>query len=172
MARRLALGEEAPNFDLSSTEGSVLMLRDEVPRNLVVLYFFADPAAPAARNDLAALAATRDELARQRVNILGVSPAKMPELKALQLELGLPFPLLHDDRNFSHAYGIEAPAEGSPSPALILVGRDQTVRWIANPVSGVAEALAGLRAAIDPKASPTSNYPSKVINRLVDRWVN
>jgi peroxiredoxin len=172
MGRQLAVGEEAPNFDLSSTEGSVLMLRDEVPRNLVVLYFFADPAAASTRDDLAALAAVRDDLAAKRVNILGVSPAKMPELKTLQADLGLPFPLLRDDRDFSLAYGIEAPEEGAPSPALVLVGRDQTVRWLANPVRGVAEALTALRGAIDRKSSPTSNYPSKVINRLVDRWVN
>ena len=40
MAKQLSVGDEAPNFDLSTTEGAVLMLCDEVPRNFVVLYFF------------------------------------------------------------------------------------------------------------------------------------
>ena len=172
MGRQLAVGDEAPNFDLSSTEGSLLMLCDEVPRNLVVLYFFADTEAPAVREDLVALKAARDDLASKRVNILGVASAKMPVLKALQADLGLPFPLLRDDRKFSESYGIEAPEEGVAAPALVLVGRDQKVLWVANPAGGVERALGGLRGAIDPKTSSTSNYPGKVINRLVDRWVH
>ena len=171
MARSLTVGDEAPNFDLSSTEGSLLMLCDEVPRNLVVLYFFADADSPAVREDLAALSAARDELARRRVNGLGVAPLKMPDLKALQTELSLAFPLLRDDRKFSLAYGIETPEEGAAAPALVLVGRDQSVRWMANPVDSVASSLADLQAAVD-KSSPTSNYPKSVINRIVDRWVN
>ncbi len=171
MTRSLAVGDEAPNFDLSSTEGSLLMLRDEVPRNLVLLYFFSDLESEDVRDDLAALAAARDDLARERVNVLGIAPVKMPQLQALQAELALPFPLLRDDRGFSPAYGIETPEEGSASPALVLVGRDQSVRWIANPVESVASVLGDLRAAVD-KSSPTSNYPKSVINRIVDRWVN
>ena len=172
MGRQLAVGEEAPNFDLSSTEGSLLMLCDEVPRNLVVLYFFADAEAESVRDDLTALKAARDGLAAKRVNILAVAPLRMPALKALQAELELPFPLLRDDRNFSAAYGIEKPEEGAAAPALVLVGRDQRILWIANPAGSVTQALTGLEGAIDTKASPTSNYPGKVINKLVDRWVN
>ena len=169
MAKQLVVGDEAPNFDLSSTEGSLLMLCDEVPRNSVVLYFFADAESEAVRDDLAALAAARSDLAGKRVNILGVATLKMPVLSALQAELALPFPLLVDDRKFSSAYGIETPEEGTASPALVLVGRDQSVRWIANPVGAVATVLGELRGAIDVKSSPTSNYPKSVINRLVDR---
>ena len=43
MADRISIGDQAPDFDLTSTEGSLLMLRDEVPRTAVVLYVFADP---------------------------------------------------------------------------------------------------------------------------------
>ena len=172
MAKQLAVGDQAPNFDLSSTEGSLLMLCDEVPRNLVVLYFFADAESPAVRHDLEALAAVRDALAEKGVNVLGIAPLKMPALAALQAEMALPFPLLRDDRNFSLAYGIEVPEEGSASPALVLVGRDQSVRWIANPVESVAAAMNELKVAVGSKSSPTSNYPKSVINRIVDAWVN
>ena len=37
---RLSPGDEAPNFDLTSTEDVVLMLRDEVSRTAALLYFF------------------------------------------------------------------------------------------------------------------------------------
>ena len=39
MAATLVVGDEAPNFDLTSTEDVVLMLCDEVPRMAVLLYF-------------------------------------------------------------------------------------------------------------------------------------
>lgn len=44
MARALAIGDVAPNFDLSSTEDVLLMLRDEAPRTAVLLYFFSPDA--------------------------------------------------------------------------------------------------------------------------------
>lgn len=173
MARELSVGDLAPNFDLSSTEGAMLMLRDEVPRNQVVLYFFGDSASASVRADLAALAAARDAMAENRVNILGVSPSKLPELGALQAELALPFPLLRDDRNFSAAYGVEPPQEETAGgSALVLVGRDQKIVWLRNSGGSVESLLGDLRAAIDARESPTRNYPRSVINRLVDRWVN
>jgi peroxiredoxin len=173
MAKELNVGDVAPNFDLSSTEGVLLMLCDEVPRNLVVLYFFSDPASDSARADLTALAAARDGFAAKRVNILGIAPVKLPELNALQAELGLPFPLLRDDRAFSAAYGVEPAGEETPGgSALVLVGRDQKVRWLRNSGGSVESQLGELTAAIDAKQSPTHNYPKSVINRLVDRWVN
>ncbi len=173
MARRLNVGDEAPNFDLSSTEDVLLMLCDEVPRNMVALYFFADPESERSRADLAALGGARDALAEKRVNILGIAPAKMPELKALQAELGLPFPLLRDDRGFSAAYGVESGDEkNAAEPTLVLVGRDQKVLWIASPAGSVDASLAELSKVAGADGSPTGNYPRKVINRVVDRWVN
>jgi peroxiredoxin len=172
MATRLDVGDEAPNFDLSSTEGVLIMLCDEVPRNEVALYFFSDPESERAKADLQALAAAKSDLASKRVNILGVAPAKMPVLEALQADLNLPFPLLRDDRDFSSAYGVEADEEDAqPEPALVLVSRTQSVLWLANPVASVEAALPELSKAVD-SGSPTSNYPKKVINRVVDRWVN
>ena len=173
MTERISIGDEAPNFDLSSTEGALLMLCDEVPRTFVLLYFFDDPAKEESRSDLTELAGKSRDFASSAVKILGVSPSKMPALEALQQELGLPFPLLRDDRGFSASYGIEPPTEDSAAaPALYLVDRRQKVAWMSNPVSSVASALDEIATEIKKQDSPTSNYPRSVINRLVDRWVN
>ena len=170
---RLAAGDRAPDFDLSSTEDAILMLRDEVPRSPVLLYFFADPAAEGTRRDLAALAARRDDFGRTGLKVMGISPAKLDGLKATQRELALPFPLLTDDRGFSRSYGVEAAAEGeAAAPALVLVDRRQQVLWIANPSPPCEEAAPGILKRLKSLPSPTTNYPRSVINRLVDRWVN
>lgn len=174
---RLAPGDRAPDFDLTSTEDAVLMLRDEIPRNAVLLYFFADPAAERARRDLAAIAARRDDLSRLGLKVLGVSPAKMDALKAAQRELELPFPLLTDDRGFSRSYGVAAGESDDgngdgPEPALVLVDRTQEVLWIANPAPSFEQVAGDVLGRLKKLPSSTANYPRSVINRLVDRWVN
>jgi peroxiredoxin len=163
----LAIGDEAPNFDLSSTENAVLMLRDEVARTPVAVYFFADPLDERARRDLDALNRHRDRLIRLRTRILAVSPARLAFLKRLQAERKLLFPLLHDDRDFSASYGVTP-----PEPALVVVGRGQRVLWLANPVAAVAEALAEVEKVLKEQPSPAKSYPKSVINRLIDRLVS
>ena len=131
MIRTPSVGDLAPNFDLTSTEDAVLMLRDEVSCTAVVLYFFDGADSDRVRGDLMALAGRHAGLKSQRVVILGISPGKPAALKQIQKVLRLPFPLLSDDRNFSSAYGVVAAGEGSePEPALVLVGRRQQIAWI------------------------------------------
>jgi peroxiredoxin len=163
----ISIGDEAPNFDLSSTENALLMLRDEVSRTAVVVYFFADPADERAQRDLDALNRHLDRLARSTARVLAVSPAKLDDLKKLQAERKLLFPLLHDDRGFSASYGVEPAA-----PALVVVSRRQRVLWQANPVASAAEALVQVEKILDEQPSPTKSYPKSVINKLVDRIVN
>lgn len=166
MPSPLAVADEAPNFDLSSTEDAVLMLRDEVARTSVVVYFFADPADASAHRDLDALNQHLDRLARLRARVLAVSPGKLDDLKKLQAERKLLFPLLHDDRNFSAAYGVTG------DPALVVVSRKQRILWLTNPVDAVAEVLPQVDKVLEEEPSPAKSYPKSVVNRLVDKIVN
>lgn len=172
MANKLAPGAEAPNFDLTSTEDVVLMLRDEVPRMAVVLYFFGDPGNDRSRRDLAALSQAQHGLTAKRAVILGVSRTKIDSLKAAQRDLNLRFPLLYDDRDFSAAYGIDKPEEGDPEPALFVVDRDQRILWMANPLGSIEEGLKAIETALQGQPAQTYHYPTKVVNRVVNWWVN
>lgn len=169
----ISIGDEAPNFDLSSTEEALLMLKDEVVRTAVVVYFFADPASERSHRDLDALNRRLARLTAVPARVLAVSPAKLDDLKKLQVERKLLFPLLHDDRNFSAAYGVAPPEEGRPAdPALVVVSRRQRILWLANPVASVEEALPQVEKVLGDQPSPTKSYPKSVINRWIDRWVN
>ena len=173
MARQLSIGDEAPNFDLTSTENVILMLRDEVPRTAVLLYFFADGDSDEVRNDLVALGRWRDKLLGHRAKILAVSPLKVDPLKKIQQDLKLRFPLLSDDRNFSAAYGVEPAGEDAPArPALFLVDRDQSILWSSNPVGGVEQAMGQIEGIVKSLSSSTTNYEKSVVNRVVDWWVH
>ena len=172
MADSVAVGAEAPNFDLASTENAVLMLCDEVPRMAVLLYFFADPGSERVRADLAALRQSQASLTARRAVVLAVSPAKLPALMEIQKELDLRFPLLHDDRDFTARYGIEAPSEGPAEPAMFLVDRDQRIVWLERPLSSVEGALGEVTGLLEKQPAPTYHYPSSVVNRVVNWWVN
>ena len=172
MTATISIGDEAPDFDLSSTEGVLLMLRDEVPRTSVLLYVFEDPASERVRADLKTLAEARSTLAEIHVKILGLAPAKMTQLMELQVDLGLLFPLLRDDRSFCAEYGVKAEEGQDPEPALVLVNCEQRVAWLENPVSSVAASMPEVLSTFKRRSSTTSNYPKSVINRLVEFWVN
>ena len=169
----VSIGDVAPNFDLSSTEDAVLMLKDEVVRTAVVVYFFADLESARVRQDLDALNGRLAALAKLDTRVLAVSPAKLDDLKKLQAERKLLFPLLHDDRNFAASYGVVPTEEGKPAdPALVVVGRRQDIKWLANPVASVEGALPQVEKLLKDLPTPTRSYPKSVINRWVDRWVN
>lgn len=163
-----AIGETAPNFDLSSTEGVLLMLRDECIHTALVVYWSA-ALDERAKLDLAALGGAQDALGRLRARPLAVLKAPMPQLLAAQKQLGLLFPLLADDRSFLAAYGVEPETGGEP--ALYLIGRDQKVLWKANPAGSVEAVLPALLAKLKAQPSAKASYPRKVINRVVERWV-
>ncbi|MFY9820189.1 MAG: redoxin domain-containing protein [Thermoanaerobaculia bacterium] len=169
----ISIGDVAPNFDLSSTEDAVLMLKDEVIRTALVIYFFADPESERVRRDLDALSRWQEPLRKLAAKVLAISPAKLDDLKRLQVSRKLLFPLLHDDRNFAASYGVTSAEEGQPyAPALVVVGRRQDVKWLANPVASAEDAMAQVEKLLKGLPSPTRSYPKSVVNRLIDRWVN
>ena len=166
MAIDLRVGDPAPNFDLTSTENVVLMLRDEVPRGQVLLYFF--DGVPGATEQLAELARAAAELAGKGIRILGVSQASLEDLAAVQQQDKLPFPLLHDDRELSRLYG----AGSGEGPVAVLVDHDQRVAMVERQSRDLSGSVSSFLAERGKRRDSTANYPKSVINRLVDRWVS
>jgi peroxiredoxin len=164
MATEITVGEQAPNFDLTSTEGVVLMLHDEVPRMQVLLYFFEDPAG--ARSDLEELSTRSAELNGKGIKVMAVPTAPLEELTDTQQKLALNYPLLHDDRAMSKAYGADS------STVLALVDRNRKIALLARQQVDIGNSLAALIKGGSGLRESTTNYPKSVINRLVNRWVN
>ena len=173
MTRALAVGDEAPNFDLTSTEDVLLMLRDECVRTSLVLYFFEGTDGEQVRDDLLALARRWDDLNELNARVLGVSRASLSDLKDLQKDLHLPFPLLHDDRGFAAIYGLaEATDEVKPQPALAAVDRYQVLLSLATLDGSAEAAMPEVMKLLKALPSQTASLPRKVVNWWVDRWVN
>ena len=166
MATEINVGDRAPNFDLTSTEGVVLMLHDEVPRMQVLLFFFDDPSTVA--DELQVLSKKTTALAEKGIKIMAVSSTPLDELRETQQKLGLAYPLLHDDRALASDYGA---GEGNQS-VLALVDRNQQLAWIERGPAEVTDSLSSLLSGGSGLRKSTTNYPRSIINRLVDRWVN
>lgn len=173
MTTALAPGDDAPNFDLTSTEDVLLMLRDECVRTSLVLYFFHDAEGEQVRDDLLALARRWDDLTSVNARVLGVSRAKLPALKELQKELHLPFPLLTDDRGFAGIYGLEEPSDDTvPRPVLAAIDRYQKLISLDTVDGSVEDAMPEVMKSLKALPSQTASLPRKVVNWWVDRWVN
>jgi peroxiredoxin len=170
MAPIISPGDEAPNFDLASTEDAVLMLGDELARLSALLYFFPRSPGVKIKQDLSALAAVEKTLLSNGAKIMGISPAKLPALKDLQQELQLPFPLLHDDRDFHRHYGFEYPEEEIENPAggAVLVDSDRRVLWAQIEVDALDGVLPEVEALLAGAKASTFNYPRSVLNRFIE----
>jgi peroxiredoxin len=164
MATEITVGDQAPNFDLTSTEGVVLMLHDEVPRMQVLLYFFENPGS--AESDLEELSTSSAKLSGKGIKVIAVSTAPLEELSDTQQKLALTYPLLHDDRALSQAYGADS------STVLALVDRNRQIALLDRHPVDLRSSLAALLGGGSSLRESTTNYPKSVINRLVDRWVN
>ena len=53
----------------------------------------------------------------------------------------------------------------------MVVGRRQEVKWLANPVASVVDALPQVEALLKNLPSPTKSYSKTVINAGIDWWV-
>lgn len=164
----ISVGADAPDFDLTSTEDVLLMLRDEVPRTPVILYVFLE-IDDAAREDLEELAAAVPKWTESGLRVLAMAPVKVARLKQLQAELELPFPLLEDDRDFCERYGVSSE---STDRRLVVIDRHSKVHWHSDQWSGLKQALAEVKRSRPDKQPRLINYPGQVVNKLVNWWVN
>ncbi len=105
MSTKLSVGDVAPAFTLSDSDGGMVSLADYAGRRVVV-YFYPAAMTPGCttqacdfRDSLAALAAAG-------IAVLGISPDKPEKLAKFRDAEGLPFPLASDPtREVLLAYG-------------------------------------------------------------------
>jgi hypothetical protein len=162
----LAVGDTAPS--ISSTKERHPDARGQCATP-VVLYVFAGPAGSSARRlGRGSTPARGAHTLRQGAGCLA-GAARRPSCRRLRLQ----FPLLHDDRGFLQAYGLESAAAGPASPpALYLVGRGRRLLWLERPVMSVASSLKAVEKLLARQPSSAAGYPRRVINRWIDRWVH
>jgi thioredoxin-dependent peroxiredoxin len=111
MLRRVSplpeVGKPAPDFTLSSTEGSDVSLSSFRGKQAVVLYFYPKDDTPGCTKEACSFRDLRSLFNQNGAEILGVSPDSVKSHKKFQDKYLLTFPLLADpDHAVADQYGV------------------------------------------------------------------
>ena len=92
-----AEGQQAPEFELPSTEGQPISLHQFAGQRNVVLYFYPQDDTPGCTKEACSFRDMSAEFAAHDAVILGVSADSLDSHHAFRSKFALPFPLLADE---------------------------------------------------------------------------
>ena len=128
MARAPQIGDRAPDFGLSSTEGEV-RLSSWLERGPVLLVFYPGDDTPVCRAQLCDYRDNLDVFAGLGVQVIAINPQSLESHRAFAQKHELGFPLLADaDKEICRAYGAVG-LLGTTKRSLFLIGRDGLVKY-------------------------------------------
>jgi thioredoxin-dependent peroxiredoxin len=103
--KRLAPGDEAPDFTLNDADGNAVTL-SSLRGQRVIVYFYPAAMTPGCTKQACDFRDSRADLAAAGSTVLGISPDKPEKLARFREKEGLNFTLLSDpDRKALEAYG-------------------------------------------------------------------
>lgn len=103
---KLKVGDVAPDFTATTTDGSSLSLKDLRGKH-VILYFYPKDDTPGCTKEACAFRDIHAAFNAKNAVVLGVSTDPVKSHRKFTEKYGLPFPLLADeDRTLVEAYGV------------------------------------------------------------------
>lgn len=128
MASTPHVGDEAPDFNLPSTEGPVV-LSERLRQGAVLLVFYPGDDTPVCTRQLCDYRDNLRAFEELGVQVMGINPQGLDSHRQFARKHGLTFPLLSDgDKRVCRSYDA-LNLLGMARRALVLVGRDGRVRW-------------------------------------------
>ena len=125
---KLALGKEAPSFELPGTGGRTYRLADYADTG-VILAFYPGDFTPVCTKQFCSYRDDGDRIEALGVPMLGISPQSVESHERWASEHGLTVPLLSDaDRRVARAYGALGPG-GLVRRSIFLVDPSGVVRY-------------------------------------------
>jgi mycoredoxin-dependent peroxiredoxin len=128
----VAVGEQAPDFELMDQHGQPVRLSSFRPREAVLLVFYPFAFTGVCGGELHALEGARAELAAQGVTILTVSVDSMYCQRVYAEREGFGFRMLADfwpHGGVASAYGVFHEGAGVARRGSFLIDEEGTVRW-------------------------------------------
>lgn len=102
---RLAVGDDAPAFDLPDADGNAVTLSDYSGRKVIV-YFYPAASTPGCTKQACDFRDNLAQLNQSGLDVVGISPDKPEKLAKFRDAEGLTFPLLSDpERTVLAAWG-------------------------------------------------------------------
>lgn len=128
MSRGLAVGDPAPDFTLSSTEGPIT-LSQRLQSGPVLLVFYPGDDTPVCTRQLCNYRDNLDVFADLGIQVIGINPQSEASHEKFAKKHGLPFPLVSDPGGAVCRQYAALNFLGMARRALVLVAPDATVRW-------------------------------------------
>jgi peroxiredoxin len=124
----IAVGSKAPSFTLPSNKGDI-DLKKEIAKGPVLLVFYPGDDTPVCTKQLCNYRDNLDMFADIGVNVVAINPQSIDSHEAFAEKYDLPFPVVSDDGGkVCREYGAMS-FLGTAKRALVLVGKDGTVKW-------------------------------------------
>ncbi len=128
MARSAQIGEQAPDFSLEATTGTV-RLADCLREGAVLLVFYPGDDTPVCTAQLCDYRDSLQAFAGLGVQVLAINPQSLESHRKFAEKHTLPFPVASDpDRHVCRDYDAVG-LLGMTRRALVLVGRDGTIKY-------------------------------------------
>ena len=148
--RRIDVGDQAPDFTLTSRSGKQIQLSDLVARKNVVLYFYPKDDSPVCTAQACAFRDSYEAFTSAGAEVVGVSSDSTESHNRFAAEHKLPFLLLTDrGGEVRKRYGVPNTMGSMPGRATYVIDRQGVVRHVFssqfNAKRHVTEALNTLR---------------------------
>ncbi|ABX06030.1 MAG TPA: peroxiredoxin [Herpetosiphon sp.] len=125
----LKVGDQAPDWTLTGTEGDVHLASFQGQKNVVLLFYPLD-FSPVCSLQLPSYQARKPEFDQRDTEIFGISTDSKWSHKAFSEQLGLEYQLLSDyQRHVSEAYGVLRP-EGFTNRAVFVIDKAGIIRHV------------------------------------------
>ncbi len=122
------VGQKAPDFTLPSTKGEV-KLSKLLAKGPVLLVFYPGDDTPVCTKQLCNYRDNLDSFKDLGIQVVAINPQSAASHQRFAAKYDLPFPVVSDgDGAACRAYGARS-LIGTAKRALVLVGKDGTVKW-------------------------------------------
>lgn len=149
----LAIGQKAPDFEVVSSSGKRLRLRDFAGKKNVVLYFYPGDFTPVCTKETCGFRDLHADLEGQDTEVIGVSVDTDESHERFAEEYGVPFSLVSDrQRELAKAYGattVLGDLLGKASRKTFLIDKMGEIRGIFSGELSASKHVDGVRAALD-----------------------
>ncbi len=124
----IAVGEKAPDFTLPSTKGEITLSK-QWKRGPVLLVFYPGDDTAVCTKQLCNYRDNLDVFSDLDVNVIAINPQSLDSHGSFADKYDLPFPIVSDESGeICRAYGAMS-FLGMAKRALVVVGKDGTVKW-------------------------------------------
>jgi len=130
-AKRIGVGDEAPDFTLNTESGEPVSLREFRGKNPVVLFFYPKDNSPGCTKEACAFRDNFTAFKEAGAEVLGVSSDSEESHSIFSLSLGLPYRLLSDpEGKIRQLYGVQRSLGLIPGRVTFVIDKAGIVRLV------------------------------------------